>query len=541
MSAIQDIKNSSLNVQHLSGKKQLDLIINHPAPLKVVREMPTQNLLMIIRDVGAESSLELVEMMHPQQIQELFDLEVWHKDALNPRALGHYFSLLFEANPDTAVSQIYHLDIELIGVMFKMASTICDLSLGEEPYDYPELFSTSPGGRFLVCFSDDKTLGGLPQMLHTFLESLYGRDLPFALRLLENLRYEVVSGLEEQSLRCRQNRLMEFGILPSEERLEYFSTLTTNDIKRVREAALRDVRHDIPSLMPITNFDAHADDNYPFLKRALSECSDAAKNNFLPSLVHASANMHASLSGDFGDVDVMMATSHYIKFLAEAGLFQACHGRLDKAAQALEHYPAKFLIRLGRTALINIRKRLTTNLKDPAFVFGTEFCHLDSPLREVARAICLAEPRFYEGLASAKELTVRYFANLNEVNMTLAAVNEILFRARFVGEGLGFTERELARVPSLSHANILARVMINAFLNREDRLCDIVFNDVQHVFAGSDLTSQMNEFATTFVTTHAQRLAVAWGESEAELVEKAHHFRNAVLIQLTQNRALILG
>lgn len=537
MSALQDINISPDFLHNLPAKKRLDFIINHEAPRKVVRAMKTPDLLLIIREVGAESSLELVEMMHPTQIQELLDFEAWSNDQLNPRALGHYFSLFFEANADVAVSQIYHLDMELIGVMFKMTSTIYDLSAGEEPFEYSELFSTSPDGRFLVCFADDAE-HSLAHMLHTFLERLYGRDLEFALRLLESLRFELISALEEQSLRWRDNRLLDFGILPREERLQFFSPLSKQEINKLMHHA---DAHADNVMMPMSLIKSSELDAYPFLKTALQACTDEQKSRFWQALVHATANMHASLSGDFGDVDAMSKTAHYVKLLVEVGLFQSSNAKLADAAHALMQHSVKFLIRLGRSALTNMRKLLTSRLGSTDHLLGDDYCHLDSPLREVAQALTLGEPRFYEGLVSAKKLTVRYFENLSELNITLAAVNEILFRARFIACGLGFKQDALIGKTHLSHANIFARTVVNAFLSRETPLSEIAVHDLSSIFVGSDLSSSFVAFVDAMVASWVATVANERDDGHEMLLEKAHNFKSAVLIQLSQNPALSIG
>jgi hypothetical protein len=541
MSAIQDKNNSLDSFNLLPAKKRLDFIINHETPLKFVRELPTQDLLLVIREVGAESSLELVEMMHPQQIKELFDLEVWLNDHINPKALTHYLAVMFEANRDRAITQIYNLDIELIGVLFKMTSTIHDLGTHGEPSEYPELFFQSPDGRFLVCFSDDDSLRDLSRMLHSFLDEICARDMKFALRLLENISFELVSLLEEASLRWRQNRLLDMGILPREERLSYFSPLTIADIKRLAQPITEHAFCNETTLLPMALIKTEPHKDCPFLTRALFEASDETKERFWQALVFATSNMHASLSGDFGDRESMIQTSNYIKFLIEAGLFQITNGKPELAGYALKHHSAQLLIRLGRTLVVTLRKRLTTNT-DEAFLVGHDFCHVDSPLRECAKALMLAEPRYYDGLASSKELTVRYFASLHDVNITMAAITELLFRARFCGkDGLGFTAYACKKLSHLSHANMLARALINAYLKKDHPLGEVVVTDLHQIFGGADLNAQFIDFAHNMVTAIAKRLKRDDHDDEQALHDKAHNFKNAVLIQLTQNKALIVG
>ncbi|HXW53478.1 MAG TPA: DUF6178 family protein [Myxococcota bacterium] len=537
---LNNIENQLSNIHQLPAKKRLDLIINHPSPIKLLRSMPTADLLLTLRELGAESSLELVEMLHPRQVQELLDLEIWSQDRLNARAAGFYFSLLFAANRDTAISQIHGLDIELIGLMFKLVTKIYDLTCNEEPEDYPDLYSLSPDGRFIVCFSEKEGDAGLAQSLHTLLLELYHRDMPFALRLLESLRFELASGLEEASLRFRNSRLLDLGILPTDERLIYFSTVSPSEIRHALAQSPKPLGQP-ENTLPIKAVNQKIDERYPYLLKALAQVSPERVERLWYEVNHAFVNMYASLSGDFGDREHMNQVGDYVKFLLDLGLLQHCQGQKEMAAESLNKASGKLLIRFGRTTLVNLRKRLIEKTKDINYIFGSDFCHGDLPLREVAQALSLAEPRFYEGLTDAKKLTVRYFLRLNDLNATINAVNELIFRAELVGKnGVGFTSDALKAHSHLSHASILARSLVNRFRGETDLLASISENVIKEIF--SDQGRLKKEFVKT-----ANSFMQAWSltrlpqHNAQEIEEKNRHFLSSVLIQLEQNWRLVIG
>lgn len=518
----------------LTPKKRLDFIINHKQPLKLVRSLPSLDLLLTIREVGAADALELVELLSPKQVQEIFDLELWTNDELNIKRAGFYFSLLFEANRDQAISQIHGLDIELIGLMFKTVATIYDVTLQEEPADFTNLYSTSPDGRFIVCFSDEAEHKGLSQSLHLFLETLYGRDLVFALRLLENIRYELASLLEEDSLKWRNHRLSDLGILPRVERLEFFAPLSVRDIFQTVQS-----KDTLPSTKSVVKIiDQNLTDKYAFLKAALKELTHNQKERFWQELSHAAVNMHASLSRDFGDIDELNHVCDYVKFLSELGLFQACRAQLDKAASTLAQTSAKHLIRLGRTALLALRKRLLVSAKNNALL-GNNFCHADSPLREVARALCLAEPRYYEGLLQPQKLTVRFFASKGELNVTAKAINELIFRAQLMAN-LGIDEKVLAQYKELSHGNIFTRFLINKYFSAGHLWEQPSPQMMEQLFdKDNKLVPKFIDFAKELTKQLSIDSPTLEAESSAE--EHALNFLTVILVQLEQNWQLAIN
>lgn len=506
----------------MPAKRRLQYITDHEDPKELVASLASQDILLTIRELGVESSLEIFELMKPEQVQDLFDLELWHNEELKPEEAGAYILALFEANTETAIEQMQGLDIELIGLMFKTTTTVFDLTL-EEPVDYPELYSTTPGGRFLVGFDTDNNKS-LAYALHKFLEELYSRDLEFVLRMLENVRFELASGLEAQSLHWRQNRLLDLGILPPEERLEYFSPVTGSHIPAKESFSAPKKLY----LLKPTLESEH------FLKNALNSVSHEYKENFWQEISHAALNMHASLSGDFGDQRAMITVSEYTKYLCELGLFQACSGQIERASTVLESSKAKYLIRLGRTALTSLRRRLVLKTKDQAYMFGDNFIYADSPLREVARALCLPEPRFYEGLIDAKKLTIRFFRSLSELNSSVKAINELIFRALLLGEnGLDIKP---AITSHLTHSGIFARVFINRFLEIEEVLTPISFLSMEQIIKDG----RVNEDFKRYLKAEGQKLAAKLAfEPEAE--QKINNFITTILIQLEQNWQLLLA
>lgn len=538
-----DTNKSLESWRKLPAKKRIDALLAYEDPEELVKAMTAHDLLLTIDELGGESALELLELMQPIQVQEVLDLAIWDNDRLEANKAGNLLSLFFEANADRAVQQLDGLDVELIGLMLKMVADIYDTSLNEEPPDFSGLASTSPGGRFIICFDDSAKAQGLSHAMHRYIESLYGVDMKRVLSLLEKVRYELASGLEEASFKWRDGRLLDMGILPRDERLAYFATLNVGQLNKgeTKTAPFVPESEGTTSspLMPYVN---RLGEKYPFLQAAIAGSSEIEAKGYLDSLVHASLNMHASLSGNFGDSHAMLHTVEYVKTLAEFGLAQASGGRLQQGTTLLRANGVRNMIRLGRTALVNLRKLLRTALNDPSFLMGEDFNRADSPLREMARVLMLAEPRFYEGLLNAKKLTVRFFASLLELNATLRAVHELRFRAKLVGpEVLGCTLGMLKDHPTLAHANIYARYVLNAFLCKNDPLDDISGRELKRVIVNGTLNDDFVAFAKKYANDLGHKLSEITGQNLDQALEMTNNFSSAVLIQLEQNPILLLS
>src|SRR5688572_7517161 len=61
----------------MPAKQRLDAIFDHADPSALVQSLSSHNLLLTINDIGAQDCLELIELLSPKQVQDIFDLEIW--------------------------------------------------------------------------------------------------------------------------------------------------------------------------------------------------------------------------------------------------------------------------------------------------------------------------------------------------------------------------------------------------------------------------------------------------------------------------------
>lgn len=524
-----EYKNNINSILKLSGKDKLNAILEHAHPLKVVQKMPITSLLVLFNEVGKESCLLIFEMLSKEQLKGIFDFEIWSKDRLNILKVKEYFSLLFAADHERAVKQIYDLDIELIGLLLKLVGTIYDTSLNEDPEELNNIYYVSPDGRFIVSFKDDRGYETLSHCLKQFLDALYERDAKFVIQLLEQTRFELASSLEEEAFRLRNIRLSEIGILPFEERLSFFSPLSKlSENKKTKDIGLK-----------INIFADDALEEYAFLMNPYENISEEKKSQILKELVYSIQNIHMDLSGDFGDFDKIKNTSAYVKTLIDLTILESSGGDQKKAYDLLLNSSIKDLIRVGRTKILIVKKYINNLLDDQTLLIGKNFIFLDSPLREVAIGLNKNEPLYYEGLLDVKKLTYRYFSKPEELYATIQALSEIKFRSRLLGlKGIGITCDEVKEffkkneIPSQSH--IFARFLINSFLKKEQILSKI---DEDFIY---ELYISKNDYLRRNFNDHSYLMAEKISIEKAMPKQNIIQYINSVLSGLEQNHELFL-
>ncbi|MCP4666778.1 MAG: hypothetical protein GY849_10465, partial [Deltaproteobacteria bacterium] len=66
----------------LSGRDVLNRILDMDRPQKLIRELPAQDFFWLVKKVGDNDCLPLLEMASEDQWQYLLDLEIWKGDRL---------------------------------------------------------------------------------------------------------------------------------------------------------------------------------------------------------------------------------------------------------------------------------------------------------------------------------------------------------------------------------------------------------------------------------------------------------------------------
>lgn len=534
-----DINKTIDQLMSMKAKNRLDAIIDSPRPMELVHALSASEVLTTIKEIGAEDSLSLIELLKPEQVQAVLDLEIWHHDQIEPQKAGAYFSLLFAADTKRAIKQIHGLDIELIALMMKMSAEIYDTSLGEEPENFSNIVIQSPDGRFIVNFKDTKAKQALSYSLKAYLESLFEKNIKTALGLLEDIRFELASGLEENSLRMRQNRMMDMGILPHDERLKFFCVISPKELNSLKPEE-KHLWNFSEQRAPTKRFaDQIEDKNFPFLKAAIDDLPHLEQSQALENLAFVAVNLHASLCGDFGDSALIKKSADYAKALVEIALVQLSGGQSFKAKECFTKNSLTNLARLGRTSLVGLRKALRIVLENPDCLLGKDLSCLDYPLKESAQALLQSEPRFYAGLSDAKLFEARFFSSISDIKAMAMAINEIKFRSLFLGsKGLNVPLEKLEQ--GLSHSQIYARYLLNLYCEKAFSLTKTSSEKMAKIFTQNQvLQDEFSNFAKNMANTLAKILQRSYKDLPCE--ELAQNFVTTILIQLQHNHALLLG
>ncbi len=191
----------------LPARERLDALIASSEAAALVQALPPEQLYVTVAEVGLADSTELVQLASPAQFQALVDLGAWKRDTLDPHGLLEWIRAARGDDAETLLRKVHGLDLELLESMLRAFTVVHDLEETPDPH-VEGVTLDSADGRYRVEF---KVEGPEQAALRALLLDLMAED-PFAFsRLLEALRWEVPSEMEEAALRFRWARLSDLG------------------------------------------------------------------------------------------------------------------------------------------------------------------------------------------------------------------------------------------------------------------------------------------------------------------------------------------
>jgi hypothetical protein len=207
-----------LNMIHQArGKQKYDLIINSQQNDKLVPQLHPQELYLTINELGAEYSTELLALASPEQLTTLLDLDCWDQDSLSPILSLHWLELLLGTGEDKVCQLAREMEPEILALFLKKHLFI---TRGLEAYDDDDAENAKRlEGVYDVQYSSENAA----KIIGAILKILMDREQQSYLYIMEMIRGENATVLEEDVYQARSNRLLDLGIIPAIEAKEIYS------------------------------------------------------------------------------------------------------------------------------------------------------------------------------------------------------------------------------------------------------------------------------------------------------------------------------
>ncbi|HEY6871456.1 MAG TPA: DUF6178 family protein [Geobacteraceae bacterium] len=354
------------------AKERLALILGDAEPERLARALQAQEIYWTVKEIGISDALALLEFASPEQREFFLDMELWEKDSFSGEKGLEWLGYLLETGEAKVAEQLRHLDTELLILMLMGEITVGGgvgelLPDEERTADWDHSFDNL----YFITFRNPKH----SRLIGTFLDIVFRRDRQLYQALLEGVKNEVESELEEQAYSFRTGRLADLGFPSREEavfiyaRIDPASFVPAKEPKRLHPGG----EETVPAPL--------RDDT--LLARALGRQDSAELYMELNYLVNTALVAEET---SFADDEAMQAVMERISGYLVIALEYLGGDDEEKAADMLGREPLKRLFQLGNSIVQGLKKK------------AAHLAAHDYPTGKALNGIREAHPRFYRGL-----------------------------------------------------------------------------------------------------------------------------------------------
>ena len=198
-------------IRQAHGKQKYDLIINSDYAATLTPQLHPQELYLTINELGAEYAIELLMLADPEQIITLLDLDCWNRDSLSEILSLHWLELLLNTGEKQVCRLAKKIESEIWALFLKKHLTIIR---GLEAYDDDDADNAR---RLESIYDIEYASENAAKIIGALLQIIWRHDQETYLLIMETIRSENLSLLEEEVFQARNNRMLDLGFIPSME------------------------------------------------------------------------------------------------------------------------------------------------------------------------------------------------------------------------------------------------------------------------------------------------------------------------------------
>jgi len=383
----------------LSGGFLLRNILDLERPEVFVRGLSGEDFFWIVKRIGEDDCLPVLELASEEQWQYLLDLEIWDKDQLNPKETLLWFSRLAEADQERFSSWIITGECDLFSLLLLRTAQVV-LKEKDEGDALPPPFFTFDG-----CFYVKALRAEEQDILEKLLRNLARTDYERYQALLHGLAGIIPAEAEEELYRLRNGRISEHGFLPFEEAVGIYAPLDPSALgdgpppPLPGTVAYPECRHLIP-LSPILIADERG-----LISRVLSRIDDSGVLDRIRQEFSDICNriIAAEAPARIGDSGVIARACGRAAAFLKLALNCVCADRADFAEQIIRNHSIQTIFRVGFGFAAALNREASRWRRESWYVSrGWDNDFWGSPWGENLEGLLASRPRFFVGGGSGE-------------------------------------------------------------------------------------------------------------------------------------------
>jgi hypothetical protein len=404
-----------------SGQEILNHILEAPNPRTLVQGLAHGDFYWLIKRVGDDDCLPILEQGSVEQWQYLLDMELWNRDRLDLYQAAAWLSRLEKADPRRLVKWLFSKG-QSTAYFFFYRSVQVEIEQGEDPSDFPDGFFTLDGTYYIRVLNPEHR-----PLIQELLRFLAEENLAAYQSFLLGLARVLPAETEEQLYRMRGVRLAEHGFLPFGEAVSVYSPLglktlgmgeqpQDEEIARMDEVPLK-----LLSLAPFSHLDKDQ-----MLASAVRGFSDPLLQDRIYLEFAGLCNQILSADGTIiNDLDVLVRICRKAAGYVNLSLEKTCAGDIHKAGEILKKHPLVSLFRVGFGLVLQLKWEVARWVKEAWFMkHGLDLGFWGDQWGETIGGLLFDKPLLYRG--NTEEEPYRDFNTLADLEECHEAIRNVM-------------------------------------------------------------------------------------------------------------------
>lgn len=406
-------------VHGAQGRDKFKLLLDAVDGQQLLQLLPPQDLYLLVKELGYQDSTDLLAMASPEQIMVCVDLDSWKGDQIDGDKSLEWLLDAIGKDPEELLPRLQGIDFDLLVLILQRSITILKgpEDLGDDDQE--------PGSGVMPYefeFTDDERA----KPLYSLVGALFCQDEIFCRRLLEALRSELPTTLEEEVYQQRRNRLLEYGFPDPFEALGVYARLDIEsfDISEyARPTTLAEPGPVAPGFVLTEVRSRH------LLARILENGIDSGSVWDLSFLLN---RVMVADGVDVGDSVAVQETMEQVYGYLNIALEHLCGSSVEKAQEIFEHSYLLGLFRLGYNLTLELQRearRLGATSVGP---------YLDGPYLALVSALQNKKPLYSKALDGATQAGELPFTSLQQIETTRKRLLDVEVQRRLFEIHFGF-------------------------------------------------------------------------------------------------------
>ncbi len=401
------------------GRDKYDLLLDAADCQQLLQLLPPQDLYLLVKELGYEDSTDLLAMASPDQIVVCIDLDSWKGDQIDGDKSLEWLLAAIGTDPEELLPRLHGFDFDLLVLILQRSITI--LKGPEDLWDDDQ----EPGSGVMPYefeFPDDERA----KSLYALVGALFCQDEIFCRRLLEALRSELPTSLEEEVYQQRRNRLLDYGFPDPVDAMAVYAHL---DVE-----AFDLTEYSRPSTLPepgpvAPGFVLTPMSSQYLLAQVLAAGIDASSVWDLSFLLN---RVMVADAVDVGDSAAVQETLEQVYGCLNIALEQLCGSSLEKAREVFDGTYLLGLFRLGHNITLELQQEARRLLVSAIGVY------LDGPYAALIGSLQGRKPCYCLALDSVSRAGDLIFSTLRQVEATRQRLAEVEVQRRLFEERFAF-------------------------------------------------------------------------------------------------------